>query len=136
MTQKLRQINGSMLVCIAASMWGFDGIVLTPRLYHLQVPFVVFILHLLPFIGMTLLFGKDELENIKAIKVKDLVFFFCVALFGGALGTLSIVKALFLVNFHHLTVVTLLQKLQPIFAIILASIILKEKLSLHLFFGD
>lgn len=128
MTQKLRQINGSMLVCIAASMWGFDGIVLTPRLYHLQVPFVVFILHLLPFIGMTLLFGKDELENIKAIKVKDLVFFFCVALFGGALGTLSIVKALFLVNFHHLTVVTLLQKLQPIFAIILASIILKEKI--------
>lgn len=128
MTEKIKGLNGSVLVCLAATMWGFDGIVLTPRLYHLQVPFVVFILHLLPFIGMSLLFGKDEIPNIKQLKVKDLFFFFCVALFGGCLGTLSIVKALFLVNFQHLTVVTLLQKLQPIFAIILAAIILKEKL--------
>ena len=62
--------------------------------------------------------------------------FFCVALFGGCLGTLSIVKALFLVNFKHLTVVTLLQKLQPIFAIILARLLLKEKLKrAYLFWG-
>ena len=62
--------------------------------------------------------------------------FFCVALFGGSLGTLSIVKALFLVNFKHLTVVTLLQKLQPIFAILLARILLKEKLKKdYLFWG-
>ena len=51
-----------------------------------------------------------------------------VALFGGAIGTIAIVKALFLVNFHQLSVVVLLQKLQPIFAIILASILLKEKI--------
>ena len=41
---------------------------------------------------------------------------------------LSIVKALFLVNFKQLTVVVLLQKLQPVFAISLAAIVLKEKL--------
>lgn len=119
--------NGALLVCLAATMWGFDGIVLTPRLYHLNVPFVVFILHLLPFIGMTLLFGKTEIENAKKLSKKDLFFFFCVAFFGGSMGTLSIVKALFLVNFQHLTVVTLLQKLQPLFAILLARLILKEK---------
>jgi drug/metabolite transporter (DMT)-like permease len=56
------------------------------------------------------------------------MYFFLVALFGGALGTLAIVKALFLVNFQSLTVVVLLQKLQPIFAIILAAILLKERL--------
>lgn len=123
-----KEIKGGLLVCLAATMWGFDGIVLTPRLYHLNVPFVVFILHLLPFVGMSLLFGKDEIKNIKKLDKRDLFFYFCVALFGGCLGTLSIVKALFLVNFKHLTIVTLLQKLQPIFAIILARLILREKL--------
>lgn len=123
-----KEVKGAWLVGIAATMWGFDGIVLTPRLYHLPVPFVVFVLHLLPFLGMTLLFGKDEIKNIKKIKRSDFIYFFCIALFGGCIGTLAIVKALFLVNFKHLTVVTLLQKLQPIFAIILARIILKEKI--------
>lgn len=122
-----KSLNGSILVCLAATMWGFDAIVLTPRLYHLSVPFVVFILHCLPAIGMTMLFGKEEFQNIKKIPKKDFIFFFLVALCGGALGTLSIIKALFLVNFQHLTVVTLLQKLQPIFAIALAMIFLKER---------
>lgn len=131
-----KKVKGALLVCLAASMWGFDGVVLTPRLFHLNVPFVVFILHFIPFIGMSLAFGKDELKNIRYISNSDLFYFFCIALFGGSLGTLSIVKALFLVNFKHLTVVTLLQKLQPIFAIILARIVLGEKLKKeYLFWG-
>ena len=129
-------IKGALLVCLAATMWGFDGIALTPRLFSLHVPFVVFILHLLPLILMSIIFGKEEIKNIKKLQKNDLFFFFCVALFGGCLGTLSIVKALFLVNFKHLTVVTLLQKLQPIFAIILARVLLKEKLKkAYLFWG-
>ena len=122
-----KETMGAILVCLAATLWGFDSIVLTPRLFKLSVPYVVFMLHLLPFIGMTLIFGKDEIKNVKKLDKRDLMFFFLVALFGGSLGTLSIVKALFLVNFHHLTVVTLLQKLQPVFAIILARMILKER---------
>ncbi len=122
-----KETIGAMLVCLAATLWGFDSIVLTPRLFKLSVPYVVFMVHLLPFIGMTLIFGKDEIKNIKKLDKRDLMFFFLVALFGGSLGTLSIVKALFLVNFHHLTVVTLLQKLQPVFAILLARVILKER---------
>lgn len=127
MLSEKNKTMGAMLVCLAATLWGFDSIVLTPRLFKLSVPYVVFMVHLLPFIGMTLIFGKDELKNVKKLDKRDLMFFFLVALFGGSLGTLSIVKALFLVNFHHLTVVTLLQKLQPVFAIILARIILKER---------
>lgn len=123
-----KELKGALFVCLAAAMWGFDGVVLTPRLFHLNVPFVVFILHFIPFVGMSLILGKDEIKNIKNISYTDLFLFFCIALFGGSLGTLSIVKALFLVNFKHLTVVTLLQKLQPIFAIILARILLGEKL--------
>lgn len=124
-----KETMGAALVCLAATLWGFDSIVLTPRLFKLSVPYVVFMVHLLPFIGMTLLFGKDELKNAKKLDKKDLMYFFLVALFGGSLGTLSIVKALFLVNFDHLTVVTLLQKLQPVFAVILAWVVLKEKIT-------
>ena len=54
--------------------------------------------------------------------------FFWVALFGGVLGTMFITKALFHVNFVNLSIVVLIQKLQPIFALILAWIVLKEKL--------
>lgn len=121
-----KELQGVILVSLAATLWGFDSIALTPRLFHLQVPYVVFILHFLPFVGMTVLFGREEFQKIKQLDSHDLFYFFLVALFGGAVGTLSIVKALFLVNFQHLTVVTLLQKLQPVFAIILARVLLKE----------
>lgn len=47
---------------------------------------------------------------------------------GGALGTMAIVRALFLVEFRDLTIVVLLQKLQPLFAISLAALLLHEKL--------
>ena len=119
---------GTILVCFAASLWGFDSIVLTPRLFHLKVPFVVFMLHCLPFLVMSIFIGKREMKNISNLPKKDLIFYFLVALFGGCIGTLSIVKSLFLVNFQHLTIVTLLQKAQPIFALILARLVLKEKL--------
>lgn len=123
-----KEIQGVLFVSLAATLWGFDAIALTPNLFHLKVPYVVFMLHLLPFIGMSFLFGKEEFENIQRLDKMDLFYFFLVALFGGALGTLAIVKALFLVQFQHLTVVTLLQKLQPVFAIVLARILLKEKI--------
>ena len=64
----------------------------------------------------------------KSFSKIDFIYFFLVAFFGGAIGTLAIVKALFLVNFQSLTVVVLLQKLQPVFAILLAAILLKERL--------
>ncbi|MGL5189887.1 MAG: EamA/RhaT family transporter, partial [Cetobacterium sp.] len=38
-----KQYLGAGLVCLAATMWGFDGIVLTPRLYQLNVAYVVFV---------------------------------------------------------------------------------------------
>jgi len=119
-------ITGAIAVSLASMMWGFDGIVLTPRLYNLDVTYVVFILHLIPFVLMNMFLYKNY-NQLRTFTTQDYIGFFLVAFFGGALGTLSIVKALFLVNFKQLTVVVLLQKLQPVFAILLASLILKEK---------
>lgn len=123
-----KQYLGALLISLAAIMWGFDGIALTPRLFRLDVVYVVFILHLLPFLGMTLFWGKKELKNIYFMKREDKFYFLLISLFGGAIGTLAIVKALFLIDFRYLTIVTLLQKLQPVFAIVLARILLKERL--------
>ena len=52
-----------------------------------------------------------------------------ISIFGGVLGTFFYTKALSYVNYIDLSVVVLLQKLQPIFAIALAGVILKEKIT-------
>jgi len=128
LTSAYPSVSGALAICISATMWGFDGIVLTPRLYNLDVAWVVFVLHLIPF-GIMNLFLFREYGQLNHMTSADLGLFSLVALCGGAVGTLAIVKALFLVNFQHLTVVVLLQKLQPVFALLLAAIVLKERLS-------
>lgn len=126
-------LTGGIAVSFSAALWGLDGVVLTPRLYNLEVPYVVFMLHLLPFLLMNLFLYK-QYRHIGRMTYNDFGSFFLVALFGGALGTISIVRALFLVEFEELSVVVLLQKLQPVFAIILAALILKERVQHQFYF--
>ena len=124
---KNQKIIGAVLVSLAAILWGLDGVVLTPRLYNLDVAFVVFMLHAVPFVLMNLFLFK-EYKYLMKFSARDFFVLGLIAVFGGAVGTLSIVKALFLVNFEHLSVIVLLQKLQPVFAIILAGVLLREKM--------
>ncbi|MCF8243336.1 MAG: DMT family transporter [Melioribacteraceae bacterium] len=116
-----------IFVIVAAILWGIDGIILRPSLYSLPVPLVVFIESAIVAIILSPIFMR-RYKNITRIDKKDLVAFLGVALFGGAIGTMAITKALFFVNFVNLSIVILLQKLQPVFALILAMIFLKEKL--------
>ncbi len=119
---------GALAICVAAALWGLDGVVLTPRLTGMAVPFVVFLLHALPFgLMQPVLFGCWR--RLRSFDRTTWAALFLVALTGGLLGTMFIVKALFLVGFKQLSVVVLLQKLQPVFAIFLASLLLKEKLT-------
>ena len=116
-----------LFVIIAASFWGIDSILLRPHLYTLPVPLVVFLESIIVATLITpILFKKHR--SLKNLKTKDILAFLGVALFGGAIGTMAITKALFYVEYVNLSVVVLMQKLQPVFAIVLASIILKEKL--------
>lgn len=120
------EVLGVIAISIAAIAWGLDGIALTPKLYNLDVPFVVFVLHAIPALILTPIFFTYW-KNFFNYKFKDVLSLWVLAFFGGALGTISIVKALFLVRFDQLSVIVILQKLQPLFAIILAMIFLKEK---------
>jgi len=119
---------GAIAICVAAALWGLDGVVLTPRLSGLAVPFVVFLLHAVPFgLMQPILFGCWR--RLRAFDRRTWLVLFLVALTGGLMGTFAIVKALFLVEFKQLSVVVLLQKLQPVFAIFLAALLLKERLT-------
>lgn len=116
-----------LFIIIAAALWGLDGIVLRPSLYSLPVPLVVFVEHALAFLIM-LPFLIVEIKELKKMKKGDWGAFIWIAIFGGAIGTMAITKALFYVHFINLSIVILLQKLQPLFAIFLAWLILKERL--------
>ncbi|MDO9511081.1 MAG: DMT family transporter [Bacteroidales bacterium] len=128
LNDKRLAIKGAFAISFAAILWGLDGVILTPRLYNLDVGFVVMMVHMIPFLLMNI-FLRHEYANLLKISPADFGWLALVSLFGGTIGTLAIVKALFLVEFKHLTIVVLLQKLQPIFAIALAAIILKEQLT-------
>ena len=116
-----------LFVIVAASLWGLDGIVLQPALFNLPVPLVVFIECALVTLVLSPIFIR-QFPKLKLLNRMDWLAFLGVALFGGAIGTMAITKALFFVNFVNLSVVILIQKLQPVFALTLAAIMLKERL--------
>ncbi|QQS35825.1 MAG: EamA family transporter [Ignavibacteriales bacterium] len=116
-----------VFIIIAASLWALDGIVLRPSLFSLPVVVVVLIESAVVAVILTPFFLKRFAE-LKSLKPKDWIAFAGVAILGGAVGTMAITKALFYVNFVNLSIVILIQKLQPVFAISLAAVLLKEKL--------
>ena len=119
-------------VILAASLWAVDGIVLRPTLFSLPVTLVVFVESTIVAVLLTP-FIRKYFTEIKALKPKDWLAFAGVALFGGAVGTMTITKALFYVDYVNLSIVILIQKLQPVFAISLAAFFLKEKLPREFF---
>jgi len=106
-------------VILAASLWAVDGIVLRPVLYNLSVTLVVFVESVIVALLLTpIMLG--HLGKLKSLTYRDWLAFFGVAL---------LAKALFYVNYVNLSIVILIQKLQPVFALTLAGILLKEKLT-------
>ncbi|MDP2362878.1 MAG: EamA family transporter, partial [Ignavibacteria bacterium] len=91
-------------VIIAASLWAVDGIVLRPSLYSLPVTLVVFIESIIVALILTPFFRK-HFPVIKNLTSKDWLAFLGVALFGGAIGTMAITKALFYVDYVNLSIV-------------------------------
>ena len=122
-----------VFVIIAASLLGIDGIILRTPLYNLPVPLVVLIETTIAAILLTPILVL-RLKSIKQLELKDWLAFIGVGLLGGAIGTMAITKALFYVNFVNLSVVILIQKLQPVFALTFAALFLKERLPKEFFF--
>ena len=123
----LTRVLPSAAVICAALLWSVDG-VLRQDLHSISSLVVVAIEHLLgALIFLPFLFRSNS--KIKRLDRKGWGSIFWVSICGGLLGTYFYTKALGYVNYIDLSVVVLIQKLQPLFAISLASIVLREKVS-------
>lgn len=117
---------GPALIITAAVLWALDGI--TRRsLYSLPPIIIVFYEHLFGALILTPFIFK-KLLKIKLTGNQILLILF-ISLFSSLLGTLWFTTALLKVNFIPFSVVFLIQKLQPVFAISTAVIFLKEKVN-------
>ena len=108
-------------------MWSFDGI-LRQNLYTLPSFLIVTLEHLIGAIIFLPLLYKGWKE-ITDLHQRGWISVLWISVCGGILGTFFYTKALSYVNYIDLSVVVLLQKFQPVFAIALAAIILKEKIT-------
>ena len=123
----MKRILPQLAIIFAAILWSFDGL-LRQALYSVPSMIIVTIEHVIGAVLFIPFILKARKEIIK-INQQTWVSVFWISICGGILGTFFYTSALSYVNYINLSVVVLLQKLQPLFAISLASVILKEKLS-------
>ncbi len=127
----MTHMRGPLLIIIAALMWSFDGI-LRRSLFVLPPAVIVFWEHMLGFAILTpFLIGR--LPEIRRLGRGEWISLFAVSLLSGALGTILYTAALARVNYIQFSVVVLLQQLQPVWAILFARILLKEKIGVGYF---
>ena len=129
------QLAGSLAIMLAALLWSIDGLFIRPQFYTLPAELVVFLEHLLGFIVLSP-FIFIAWPKIKSLSTKSWLALGWISLFGGMIGTIFITKAFFAATAGNVSFATviILQKLQPIFALLLARIILKERLNKN-FYG-
>lgn len=124
--KKLKEF-GPLFVIVAALLWSFDGL-LRRGLYSLPPSVVVFYEHLVGF-AVILFLAPKWFSDLRKMTRKEWIAITIVALFSGALGTIFYTAALGKVSYIQYSVVVLLQQLQPIWAILAAAILLKEKIT-------
>src|SRR3990167_8378865 len=116
--------SGPIFVIVAALLWAFDGLI-RQHLYTLPPITIIFFEHLF---GLIILFPFVTKLVLKTRFTKrEFWLLVLISILSGLLGTLWFTTALGKVHFISLSVVFLLQKLQPIFAISSAAIFLKER---------
>ena len=114
-------------IIFAALLWSTDAL-LRQSLYTISPLLIITLEHgigaliFLPLI-------KKFWSEIKKLSQSDWASMLWISLLGGICGTYFYTKALSYVGYIDLSVVVLLQKFQPVFAMSLAAIILKERLS-------
>ncbi len=120
----MQTYTGPVLIIIAALLWAFDGLI-RQHLYTLPPITIIFFEHLIGLIILAPFVLKYVFKT--KLTAREWWLTILIAILSGLFGTLWFTTALVKVNFISISVVFLLQKLQPLFAISTASIFLKEK---------
>ncbi len=118
-------VLGPLAILLAAFLWSLDAL-MRRFLYELPSMVIVFSEHFLGFL-VTLPWLVSRWDRIKRLDQRTWLSIFWVALFGGIAGTFFYTRALSYIQYINFSVVVLLQKLQPLFAIILARVVLQER---------
>lgn len=118
-----------LLVFLAAMLWATDAPFRTYLTKDLSSSFIVFVEHFINLVFVLPLLWISR-ASIKNLSLRDWLFVVGVGVGGSALASVAFTEAFHFVN---PSVAILLQKLQPIVAILLAGIVLKEKLSRRFF---
>lgn len=125
-----RTLLGSLAIMLAALLWSIDGLFIRPKFYQSPVELIVFLEHIL---GLLVLapFIYIYRGQIKFLSWKSWLAIVWISIFGGVIGTVAITKAFFIAASGGISfaMIVILQKLQPIFAILLSRLVLREKLT-------
>ena len=121
----------ALAVIRAAILWSLDGYI-RQNLFSLPSFLIISLEHAFGAIIFFPLLIKG-LNEIYSLNQRGWISVFWISICGGVLGTFFYTKALSYVEYIDLSVVVLLQKFQPIFAIALAAVILKEKITKRFF---
>ncbi|AFL99920.1 MULTISPECIES: DMT family transporter [Desulfitobacterium] len=125
MLQSKKESNrGIWLIALGAALWGLDGVLIVALLQHVTSSQIVWLEHLLLslFAVPVLLLKRHELKRLNPGDWLALLF---IAWGGSALASILFTAGF---TYGNPNVVLLLQKVQPIFAILLASWLLKERM--------
>lgn len=115
------------LIIIAAILWSLDGL-LRRSLYLIPPITVVFLEHIFRLI-ILLPFARRFLPEYKKLTRRDWLIIIAIGVVSGAIATSMYTAALAQVNHISYSVVALLQQTQPVFVVLLAFFLLKEKVT-------
>lgn len=120
-----KQGNSLFLVAIGASLWGTDAVLRLPLLSSLSSWQIVFLEHLtLALFSIPVFIIKWR--SFSKLSLKEWLFLITISLGSSACATWLFTEAF---RYGNPSSVVLLQKFQPLFALVLAQWLLKEKLS-------
>lgn len=124
-------MTGITFIFFACLLWAADTLIRYPLLFGggSSAQQIVLFEHLI-LVAVIIVFFVIQRRKFNFFKRDTIVPFVVIGIFGSALGTLAFTQAFYLSN---PTVVILLQKLQPIVAVTLAALLLKENITSRFF---
>lgn len=120
---------GPFLIMVAASLWAVDAVFRTQLTTSIPSSAIVFLEHTIGFLILSPIFFQNW-HKIKKLSQSEWINFIVLTVISSVLGAILFTQALSksFAEFDFVTPI-LLQKLQPVFVIVLSALFLKEKIT-------